>query len=146
MVLFVLNLACFGSFLYLIVRRVMRPLDVIAKGAREISEGNLDVGIPLEASRDPAGLGETITDIAVNYQEVLLYTGTTVGDCKNVVDEIERMLNRNEGDVNAREIEEYLATIRAELDSLSEMVSDFRYYGTFFDGREVSRDRALKDE
>ena len=128
-----------GYIIYLLLTRVFRPLETIVKTAREISEGNLSVSVPMERRDEIGKLGQTVNDIAVNYQEVLLYTGTKVGNLRSAVSEMEDALDREENNQTGTEVREQLEVIRQELEGLSDVVQQFRFYKARFNGNKVLR-------
>jgi HAMP domain-containing protein len=125
--------------MYLLLTRIFRPLEAIVKTAREISEGNLSVSVPLERRDEIGKLGQTVNDIAVNYQEVLLFTGTKVGNLRSAVSVLEDALDREENTQTDMEVREQLEVMRRELEGLSDVVQQFRFYKARFNGSKVLR-------
>ena len=64
----------------------MAPLDEIARSGMEISNGDLSVSAPSNTVDEIGELGQVVNQIAANYQEVLLFTGTTAGNSHEAVE------------------------------------------------------------
>jgi methyl-accepting chemotaxis protein len=127
---------CFGSIIYLFVKKVVVPLNSVEVAARRISRGNLGVALPANPGGEIGALGEAINDLAANYQEVLLLTGATAGNSISAVERIEKMLDQ-QGQAPNEELREQIRVIRQDLETLSSLVKDFEFYHARFDGRKV---------
>lgn len=130
---------CFAAIIYLFVRRLLAPLDEIAKTGMEISNGNLDVSAPTNTLDEIGELGQVVNQIAANYQEVLLFTGTTAGNSHLAVERMEKLLNRKQPSESVEELQEQVDIVKRDLETLEEMVKEFRFFETYFDGRKVVR-------
>jgi methyl-accepting chemotaxis protein len=128
---------CLASMIYLYVRKVHRPLKQVVRATKEMSNGNLSDPIRPN-SRDEVGeLAEVINDLAANYQEVLLLTGTAVGKSSSAVERIEKVLDRGDKSAGQEELQEQVGVIKRDLEMLGSVVKDFEFYQTYFDGRKV---------
>ncbi|MBI5570262.1 MAG: HAMP domain-containing protein [Desulfomonile tiedjei] len=127
---------CFGCIIYLFVSRVVKPLKAVTDATREMAKGNLGVTAPVDHNGELGELGHVINDLVVNFQEVLLLTGTAVGNSSSVVERIERALER-EGLADANDLGEQVTALRKDLDMLRSVVRDFQFYHTRFDGTKV---------
>jgi len=127
----------FGSMIFLYVKKVVEPLHSLSVTAREISKGNLSVTAPVGAKGDIGGLGAVINDLAANFQEVLLLTGTTAGNSRCSLEAIEKMLELDRNSSAGRQLQEQIDAIKNDLDLLGSVVKDFEFYHTRFDGRKV---------
>jgi methyl-accepting chemotaxis protein len=130
------TMLCFGSMIYLFVSRVVVPLHAISHAAEEMAKGNLSVTAPSYHGDEVGELGHVINNLAVNFQEVLLFTGTTVGNARGAVETIEETLKRR-GMTDSCDLEEQIAALKGDLEMLGEVVKDFRFYQAHFDGRKV---------
>lgn len=146
LVVLAITAACFATIIYLFVRRLLGPLDAIAKTGMEISNGNLSVSAPSNTLDEIGELGQVVNQIAANYQEVLLFTGTTVGNSHSAVERIEKLLNGQQPSVPVDELQEQVDIIKRDLETLEEMVKDFRFFETYFDGRKVVRHGPEEEE
>jgi len=133
--LLALTVVCFGALIYLFITRLLVPLNVVYSAARNIADGDLSVNVPYRSSHDTADLGKSLNDIAANFQEVLLVTGTKVGACRSAVKTIEKVLANNSPPDDR--LKEQVRIVRQELDALESLVQSFEFYGTRFDGRKV---------
>lgn len=127
---------CFGSIIYLFVKRVVLPLNSVEVAAREMSRGNLSVALSTNPGGEIGSLGKAISDLAANYQEVLLLTGATAGNSILAVERIENLLGQ-QGQASNEELREQVRVIKKDLETLSSLVKDFEFYHARFDGRKV---------
>jgi hypothetical protein len=130
------NVTCFGCMIYLFVSRVVKPLKAVTEATREMAKGNLGVTAPVDHNGELGELGLVINDLVVNFQEVLLLTGTAVGNSSSVVERIESALER-EGLADRNDLGEQITALRRDLDMLRSVVTDFQFYHTRFDGTKV---------
>ncbi|MGO9572156.1 MAG: HAMP domain-containing protein [Desulfomonilaceae bacterium] len=131
------TILCFGSMIYLYVYKIHRPLKYVTRTAKEMSNGNLSTPIQSHGSDEVEELAEVINDLAANYQEVLLLTGTAVGKSSSAVERIERVLNVSGKSAGQEELQEHIGLIKRDLEMLGSVVKDFEFYQTHFDGRKV---------
>ncbi len=137
-------IVCLGSMIYLFVSRVVFPLNAIAKAAEEMAKGNLSISAPSHHSDEVGELGHVINSLAVNFQEVLLLTGTTVGNSYAAVERIQQALER-EGNFDGNELKEQVTALKKDLEMLGTVVKDFQFYQTRFDGQKVVSQRSRTD-
>ena len=130
---------CFAVMIYLFVSRVVTPLRAVTKASRDMAEGNLSITAPSGHNGELGELGHNINDLAVNFQEVLLLTGTVVGNSSSVVERIEKALER-EGLADGNDLNEQITALRKDLEMLRSVVADFRFYHTHFAGAQASGD------
>jgi methyl-accepting chemotaxis protein len=135
-ILLVLTVVCFGTVIYLFVRRIVIPLDRVTRTAQEMAIGDLSVSALRNPHRDVAELGEALNDLAANFQEVLLLMGTTVGNSLATHERIKKILNVPNG-ASPDELQSRLDDLRKDLELLSSLVKEFNFYQTRFDGRKV---------
>ncbi|MCA1959778.1 MAG: HAMP domain-containing protein [Desulfomonile sp.] len=138
LILLGLTVACCGCILYLILWRVLPPIRSISRGAREIAAGRLDVSVPSQGKDEIAALGRAVNEIAANYQEVLLLTGTHAGTCLSAAETMEQMLKDGNGH-DAADLTRQVALVKGELASIVDVVHGFRFYDAYFNGKEVVR-------
>jgi methyl-accepting chemotaxis protein len=128
---------CFGSMIYVYVHKIHRPLKQLTSAAKQMSNGNLSVPISANGRDEVGELAGVITDLAANYQEVLLLTGTAVGKSSAAVERIEKVLDRTGQSAGQEELQEQVEVIKRDLEMLGSVVKDFEFYQTHFDGRKV---------
>ena len=143
-VLLGIMVVCTGTMIYLFVSRVIFPLQAIARVTEEISQGNLAMTAPCHHGDEVGELGCSINNLAVNFQEVLLLTGTVVGNADATVERIQEALER-ESLRDGTDLKELVAALRSELEMLGDMVKDFQFYQTRFDGQKVVAQRSRSD-
>lgn len=143
-VFLVLTSSCLGLVGHIICARFLCPLRVLAKGAEDVAEGNLDVAFPSEGPEDVARLGDALNQIAVNYQEVLLLTGTTVGKLKEIAGKLDQAAQEGPYVSSSPPISALISEMDANLDTLVDIVQSFEYFQTSFDGAKVVGDPPTK--
>jgi methyl-accepting chemotaxis protein len=127
----------FGAIIILYVKRVIEPLHSLSETAREISMGNLSVTAPAGRDSDFGKLGAVINELAANFQEVLLLTGTTAGNSRCSLEAIEKTLDSNKDSPVSHEVQEQVNAIKKDLELLGSVVKEFEFYHARFDGRKV---------
>jgi HAMP domain-containing protein len=135
---------CLGSMIYLFVSRVIFPLHAIARATEEMAQGNLAVTAPCHHGGEVGELGHMINNLAVNFQEVLLLTGTVVGSSYATVEKIQQALERDKGR-DSDDVTEQVTALKQNLEMLGTMVKDFQFYQTRFDGQKVVAQRSRKE-
>lgn len=133
------TILCVGAITYLFVRAVLIPLRTVAQAADKISRGNLNVTVPSNPSGEIGQLGEIINDLSVNFQEVLLLTGTAVGNSFSAIEKIETLL-KSDNCASTEEVLQQVQLLRKDLEMLSSVVKDFEFYQARFDGRQAISD------
>jgi len=131
------TILCLASIIYLYVHKIYRPLKKVVRATKEMSNGNLSNPIRPNGRDEVGELAEVINDLAANYQEVLLLTGTAVGKSSSAVERIEKLLDRGDKSAGQAELQEQVGAIKRDLEMLGSVVKDFEFYQTHFDGRKV---------
>lgn len=133
-----LVVVCGACLAYLMVGKVLGPIRSIGRGARAIASGRLDVTVPSHGEDEIAALGAAVNEIAANYQEVLLLTGTHAGRCLSATETVENAI-KDGNDCAAGVLEQQAVLLQRELAAIAEVVQGFRFFGAHFNGREVVR-------
>lgn len=127
----------FGSIILLYAVRVVEPLHSLSLTVKEISKGNLSLTAPADGRGDIGQLGAVINDLAANFQEVLLLTGTTAGNSRCSIEAIEKTLDLDENSPVGHQLQEQVEAIKKDLELLDSVVQEFEFYHARFDGRKV---------
>ncbi|MEW6350092.1 MAG: HAMP domain-containing protein [Thermodesulfobacteriota bacterium] len=136
--LLMFTVACLGCIGYVCVRKtVSPPLETMTRTLREISEGNLNVSAPVLYSDEIGNLGKAINEVAANYQEVLLFAGTVVGNTLPTLEAMEKTLDAQGSSRSEDELRRQLDEVKGELERLGSVLKDFEYYEVYFDGRQA---------
>jgi methyl-accepting chemotaxis protein len=139
-------LVCFGTATFLLFRKLVMPLQEIGRAAKEIASGNLGVTVGCTSRDGMLGLGQSINDVAANFQEVLLFTGTIAGKVHSTIALIKNRLKENPDSESLSIMKEDLQDIKTNMEVLTNMVEGFDFYHTSFDGRKVvSKQRRSND-
>jgi methyl-accepting chemotaxis protein len=137
LILMGITACCFGAVLYLLMKKVVIPLRNITAVMNEIAGGNLGVTVPSAVRNEVGNLGQTVNDVAANFQEVLLVTGTTVGNVRSSLEEMEKLL-QSEAHANPQSrVQEHLEAAKRDVDCLGSVVKSFKFYQTSFNGWDV---------
>ncbi len=134
----------FGSILYLFAKRFVIPLNQITTVVRQMADGDLSASLPDRLPEDMKDLGQAVLDFGANSQEVLLFTGTTVGNLSSAIDRIEAGLECNP--VPTDQMMEDLQDVKADLEMLASVVHDFEFFRTRFNGRNVISEISRSDQ
>jgi HAMP domain-containing protein len=135
-VVFGILVVCLGSILYLFVTRTIVPLHKIAYATGAIAKGNLSVTVPAGTNNDIGELGSAVNELAANFQEIVLLTGTATGNSFAAIEEIEKALNENRLVPNA-ELEQQVSSLKQDMEMLSSLIENFKFYKARFEGRKV---------
>jgi len=135
-VLFGILVICFASILYLFVRRVVIPLRRVIRATGEIAKGNLSMTVPACHGNEIAELSSLLNDLAVNFQEVMLLTGATVGNSSVAVEEIEKALNKQPVEPST-DLKRQVVSLKRDMSMLHGVVKSFTFYKADFNGRNV---------
>ncbi len=145
-IILLILVGCFGTTLFLLIRKLFMPLREIGRAAREIASGNLGVTVGGTSRDGMFELGESINEVAANFQEVLLFTGTMAGNVYSKIAVIENRLEECPGSEAVDELKEDLQDIERNMEVLTNMVEEFDFFHTRFDGRRVvSKQRQSED-
>ncbi len=127
----------FISILALFISKFVVPLNTISNVVRTMADGDLTISAPEKLPDDMRSLGKGLNDLAANFQEVLLFTGTMCGNLKSELAALEADLSSENSTLDPEQIKAEIAGLRSEIEILSEMVEQFKYYQVEFDGSEV---------
>jgi len=134
-----ITVICFGSVVYLFVKRVVVPLNLVTQIAKDLSIGDLSVSALRNPHGDVGELGAALNDLAANFQEILLLMGTTVGNSSSTVEKIEKALETPDA-ASRDEIRQQLENLKKDLNLLCSLVQEFEFYQIRFDGQKVVSD------
>lgn len=135
--LMALTTGCFGAILYLFAKKVVAPLRGVNEVASEIAAGNLSASVPSPLRHEMGDLGQTVNDVAANFQEVLLFTGTTVGNVRCSLEEVEKLLKSGALPNTHSRLQEHVEAAKRDLDGLGSVVQSFTFYQASFSGWDV---------
>jgi methyl-accepting chemotaxis protein len=136
-ILMAVTIGCFGVILYLFMKKVVVPLRRVTAVLSEIAGGNLGVTVPSSLRHEMGDLGQMVNDVAANFQEVLLLTGTTVGNVRCSLEAMEK-LSKSEGNPDEQSgLQEHLEAAKRDVDCLGVAVKSFTFYQTSFSGWDV---------
>lgn len=130
----------FAGVIYFLVVRVFGPLSEINASLARIACGDLSGTAPRPKEKSLLEAAQTLNDIAANFQEALLVTGTAAGNIRAGVERMEELSNKCSEDSLSKDIPNLLADLRQNVELLNMMVTSFRYFHTDFQGDRVVAD------
>ncbi|MBM3301647.1 MAG: HAMP domain-containing protein, partial [Deltaproteobacteria bacterium] len=131
-----ITLVCIVSILYLLAKKIIVPLDLVTLATKDISRGDLSITVPTNPHSCLEELGQALNDLTANFQEVLLFTGTTAANSRSSVEKIEKALE-SRGEKPDDELLEQIRGVTQDLETLGSMVEAFTFYQARFDGQTV---------
>ncbi len=135
--LLAMGVLSFSIIIYLLVKKILLPIDKVRRMLEEMSKGNLNVSAFSHEDRSLRELAASANEVSTNFQEVLLFIGTTVGNAKVAVDRMESILNGVQGQPLSEDLHEQIRVLNRDLDALGGILKGFEFYHTHFDGRKV---------
>ncbi len=130
----------FVGAIYFLIVRVFVPLSEIKASLTRISCGDLSATAPRTKEKALMEVAETVNEIAANFQEALLLTGTAAGNIRAGLKRMEDLLKQASKDPVSKDMPTHLADLRKNAELLSVMVAGFQYFHTDFDGGKVVAD------
>ena len=108
--------------------RKINTLHVLINIGNDMKIGNLNVNANIRPYDELGELTGIMFDLASNFQEVLLLTGSYSNDILNNLKKLENSVNKTPGTKNNKEINKNLKDINKDLKNLQSIVEDFKYY------------------
>ncbi len=140
-VVLVITVSWFALAMYLIARRIVVPANKMAVAARQMLQGNFGSTLPNDSKDDLGDVGKLLNDMSANFQEILLLTGTAVGNSLAALERLDSTVKSDSYASNA-EMQKYIEDMKRHLGTLQTMVQEFTFYQARFDGRAVFGDVA----
>jgi methyl-accepting chemotaxis protein len=126
-----LILCIFGIIWYYFIDFILAPLIQMKDVAEQIGHGKLNQTINIRAPLEIQRLSESINDLSVNLQEILLFVW-------NQTEISLRCLNIDEiGDYNSEKIVKAINTVKQNMIGLQKMISTFALYDVRLDHKKV---------
>ncbi|WP_417911977.1 HAMP domain-containing protein [Candidatus Electronema sp. TJ] len=110
---------------FLFQRQVLKPLADVQLSVQEMTEGHLDRLSRVKRSDEIGRLAETVNDLAVNMQEVLLFVWNHSQQSREL---LERALERIEEGSALAAAQEDLTLLRQDNEDLRSIVTSFSYF------------------
>ncbi len=105
--------------------QVLKPLAGLQAAARLMTDGHLDRLHRVSRADEIGRLAETVNDLAVNMQEVLLFVWNHSQESRDL---LERIAERAAAAPPDAVLEEDIERMREENDSLKDIVTSFSYF------------------
>jgi methyl-accepting chemotaxis protein len=121
-------LICVIATMFVFIRNIVEPLDLIGKAAQKISNGRLDESVPIRNHDEIGKIGELINDLAANLQEVLLHVWNQTAADIAILDDVYNELNTRHCDEISPEIKNRVKSVRQDIDNMQSMVKAFDLY------------------
>lgn len=104
--------------------QVLKPLAEVHAATRQMTDGHLDHLSRISRADEIGRLGETINDLAVNMQEVLLFVWNHSHESRELLEQIATQVNAPSDSGLGEDIEK----MREENESLKDIVMSFSYF------------------
>ena len=104
--------------------QVLKPLAGAQAAARQMTDGHLDRLHRIDRADEIGRLAETVNDLAVNMQEVLLFVWNHSQESRELLERIAERAAAPQTSALAEDIER----MREENDSLKDIVTSFSYF------------------
>jgi methyl-accepting chemotaxis protein len=104
--------------------QVLKPLAEVQAATRKMTDGHLDHLNRITRSDEIGRLGETINDLAVNMQEVLLFVWNHSQESRELLERVAEQVNALPDSGLSGDIEK----MREENESLKDIVTSFSYF------------------
>jgi methyl-accepting chemotaxis protein len=137
--------AWFVAVMYVLVKKIVVPINKVATAAKAILEGNLSATVPTNPHSELSDVSKLLNELSTNFQEILLLTGTVVGDSLTALEKMQQNLDKAP-DVSAEDLRSQIHSVRQHLEMLRATVEDFEYYQAKFNGRAAFGDSPQKEE
>ncbi len=112
-----------------LLRNIIIPLENIADAVRRINEGHLDKSIPIQAKDEIGHVIESINDMSVNMQEILLYIWNNNQQNFKLIDSMEEQLNKYlDNKTILSQLKKDIARIRQNNEEVQTLVTTFNYF------------------
>ncbi len=121
-------LICVIATMFVFIRNIVEPLDLIGKAAQKISDGRLDESVPIRNHDEIGKIGELINDLAANLQEVLLHVWNQTAADIAILDDVYNELNTGLCEEISPEIKGQVKSVRQDIDNMQNMVKAFDLY------------------
>uniref|UniRef100_UPI00405768D2 HAMP domain-containing protein n=1 Tax=Candidatus Electronema sp. TaxID=2698783 RepID=UPI00405768D2 len=123
-----LLLCLLAAAAFLFQRQVLKPLADVKASAQEMTDGHLDRLSRIKRSDEIGRLAETINDLAVNMQEVLLFVWNHSQQGRELIEQASVRLESDSADAALAAVQEDLALLRQNNEDLRSIVTSFSYF------------------
>ena len=125
-----LLLCLLAAATFLFQRQVLKPLADVKASAQEMTDGHLDRLSRIKRSDEIGRLAETINDLAVNMQEVLLFVWNHSQQSRELLERASEQLEAAPAAESAAlaAVREDLALLRQDNEELRLIVTSFSYF------------------
>ncbi|WP_417911052.1 HAMP domain-containing protein [Candidatus Electronema sp. PJ] len=104
--------------------QVLKPLTDVQVATRQMTDGHFDHLNRISRADEIGRLGETINDLAVNMQEVLLFVWNHSQESREILERVAEQVNALPDSGLSEDIEK----MREENESLKDIVTSFSYF------------------
>ena len=114
--------------IFIMVRKVAKPIDEIGQAAESITGGHLDVVLPDHTFMEITKVGSLIQDLAMNLQEVLLLTWNHTVEQRESLQRLADVLAQTGNGTMAPECRAEIADLSRKVENMRAMVRAFDFY------------------
>ncbi len=102
----------------------------------KLSSGDLNVQMDKCSDNDISSISSVFYDIATNFQEILLLTGSFSNELKLSISQLEKALKSGKNDKN--DIKKIIDTMFENVEGLQRMVKDFNFYKVQYNTEKIT--------
>lgn len=111
-----------------LIRNIAVPLDAMAKAVERMADGHLDQMVHVSTGDEIRKLSESINDLAINLQEILLHVWSHTEHSMTLINSItESIYFQSENRVSTG-VREELEALRRGMEDMQTMVKAFEFY------------------
>ena len=129
-----LTVAWFALVMFLLIKRIVVPVNKVAEAAKAILEGDLSATVATNPRNELSDVCRLLNELSTDFQEILLLTGTAVGDSLIALEKVQQALDEAP-QVSSEDLRSPIHSVRQHLEMLRATVEDFEYYQAKFNGR-----------
>lgn len=142
---FAVTVIWFVAVMYLLVKKIVVPVNKVAVAAKAILEGNLSATVPANPHSELGDVSRLLNELSTDFQEILLLTGTAVGDSLSALEKMQQTQDEAP-QVSVTDLRHQIHGVRQHLEMLRATVEDFQYYQAKFNGRAAFGDSSDAEE
>ncbi len=135
----IIVLICVIATMFVFIRNIVEPLDIMVKVTKKIAKGHLDQTIPIQNQDEIGQIGELINDLSANLQEILLHVWNHTGKDIELLNNISKELQFKKETI-CPDVNKNIAIVAQDIEDMQNMVKAFDFYNIKLDSGKVVAD------
>ncbi|MCK5228975.1 MAG: HAMP domain-containing protein [Desulfobulbaceae bacterium] len=111
-----------------LIHNIATPLDAMAKAVERMADGHLDQMVQAPTGDEISKLSESINDLAINLQEILLHVWSHTEHSMTLINNITESIHSQSENRVSPEVREELEALRKGMEDMQTMVKAFEFY------------------